>query len=478
MRIRPVILCGGSGTRLWPLSRTKYPKQFVELDKGHTLFRDTLRRAAQAAPEEPPIIVCNKDHRFYANSSLAAEGMNGRLILEPKPRGTASAIAMAALAARDALREEDGNDVLLLVMPSDHAIDKPEHFIEKVRLSVPLAEAGKLVTFGVTPTSPATGFGYIRTGTPEGNAFRVERFIEKPEEKNARAMLEAGGYLWNSGMFLFRAETYLAELAVHAPAVLAACERAWAEKIRDLGFFIPSPAFLDAPDISIDYAVMEHTDRAVVTPLQLGWNDLGSWESFYEIAPKDAAGNVVAGDVLTQDSSGCYLRSDSRLIAALGVHDLTVVETRDAVLVASRERTQDVRRIVQTLRDAGRPESEDHLRVFRPWGSYETLVNADRFQVKRIVVDPRHETSLQMHYHRAEHWVVVTGTAEIEIDGKKRLYTENQSAYIPVGAKHRIKNPGNIPLVFIEVQSGTYLGEDDIVRLEDDYGRQDGAHKL
>lgn len=479
MRIRPVILCGGSGTRLWPLSRTKYPKQFVELDKGHTLFRDTLRRAAQASPGEVPIIVCNKDHRFYVSSSLAAEGMEGCLILEPKPRGTAPAIALAALATRDVLREEDGDDVLLLVMPSDHAIDRPDHFIEKVRLSVPPAEAGRLVTFGVAPTSPATGFGYIRTGEPEGEAaFRVSRFIEKPDEDTARAMLEAGGYLWNSGMFLFRAETYLAELALRAPEVLAVCERAWTEKIRDLGFFIPGPAFLEAPDISIDYAVMEHTDHAVVMPLQLGWNDLGSWESFYQLAPRDDMGNAVVGHVLTRDSSGCYLRSESRLVAALGVHDLTVVETRDAVLVASRERAQDVRHIVQTLRDAGRPESEDHLRVFRPWGSYETLVSADRFQVKRIVVEPRHGTSLQMHYHRAEHWVVVSGTAEIEIDGEKRLYTENQSVYIPVGAKHRIKNPGNISLVFIEVQSGAYLGEDDIVRLEDDYGRQDGAHKL
>lgn len=493
MRIRPVILCGGSGTRLWPLSRTKYPKQFVELDKGHTLFRDTLRRAAQAAPTEAPVIVCSKDHRFYASSSLAAEGMTGSLILEPRPRGTAPAIALAALAARDALRRGETSpgapdsgsatgsdeDILLLIMPSDHAIDRPDHFIEKVRLSVPLAEEGKLVTFGVTPTSPATGFGYIRAGEPEGGAaFRVESFIEKPDADTARAMLEAGGHLWNSGMFLFRAGTYLAELAVRAPAVLAACERAWEEKIHDLDFLIPGPAFLESPDISIDYAVMEHTDRAVVTPLQLGWNDLGSWESFYEIAPKDDAGNAVAGDVLTEESSGCYLRSDSRLIAALGVHDLTVVETKDAVLVASRERAQDVRHIVKALRDADRPESEDHLRVFRPWGSYETLVMADRFQVKRIVVNPRHKTSLQMHYHRAEHWVVVSGTAEIEIDGEARLYTENQAAYIPVGAPHRIKNPGNIPLVFIEVQSGAYLGEDDIVRLEDDYGRQDGAHKL
>lgn len=480
MRIRPVILCGGSGTRLWPLSRTKYPKQFVELDKGHTLFRDTLRRAAQASPGETPFIVCNKDHRFYVTSSLAAEDMKGGIILEPKPRGTAPAIALAALAARDALspREQDGDDVLLLVMPSDHAIDRPEHFIENVRLAVPLAEAGKLVTFGVTPTFPATGFGYIRTGTPEGNALRVERFIEKPQEKAARAMLEAGGHLWNSGMFLFRAGTCLAELAVHAPAVLAACERAWAEQIRDLGFVIPGLSFLEAPDISIDHAVMEHTDRAVVMPLQLSWNDLGSWESFYELAPKDDAGNAMTGDVLAEESSGCYLRSGGRLIAALGVHDLSVVETRDAVLVASREKTQDVRRIVKRLRDAGRPESEDHLRVFRPWGYYETLVTAERFQVKRIVVEARHENSLQMHYHRAEHWVVVSGTAEIEIDGEKRLYTENQSAYIPVGAKHRVRNPGNIPLVFIEVQSGAYLGEDDIVRLEDDYGRQDGAHKL
>lgn len=479
MRIRPVILCGGSGTRLWPLSRTKYPKQFVELKKGRSLFRDTLRRAVQTAPGETPIIVCNKDHRFYVNSSLAEESLNGGIILEPQPRGTAPAIALAALAARDALREEDGDDVLLLVMPSDHAMDNVPHFVERVRQSLPEAEAGRLVTFGIQPAFPATGFGYIHMGEAEGEvSFRVSSFIEKPDEEKARALLNAGGCLWNSGMFLFRAGVWLAELAVHAPAVLEACKRAWAARIRDLGFIIPGRDFLDSPDISIDYAVMEHTDQAVVTPLRLTWNDLGSWEAFYEVAPKDEAGNVLEGDVLAEESSGCYLRSDSRLIAALDVHDLAVVETRDAILVSSLARTQDVRRIVKALRDAGRPESEDHLRVFRPWGSYETLVKAERFQVKRIMVSPRHETSLQMHYHRAEHWVVVSGTAEIEIEGEKRLYTENQAAYIPVGAKHRIKNPGNIPLVFIEVQSGPYLGEDDIVRLEDDYGRQDGAHKL
>lgn len=473
MRIHPVILCGGSGTRLWPLSRTTYPKQFVEWQDRRTLFKDTLHRAVAASDSGKPIIVCNKDHRFYVSTSLREEGLSGTIILEPQPRNTAPAIALAALAV---LEEEDG---LLLVLPSDHALNPPAVFCECVRQASSLAEEGRLVTFGIRPTSPETGYGYIRSGTPVGShALHVERFLEKPDEQNARAMLEQGGHFWNSGIFLVKASTYLSELHTYAPAMSSACRAAWTQKRRDLDFDIPGEAFLHSPSDSIDYAVMEHTQNAVVLPLDIAWNDLGSWDSFYTVSPKDEAGNACEGDVLAEDSAGCYLHSSHRLVAALGVKDLVVVESRDAVLVAPRERAQDVKAIVSRLSAEHRPECAMHLKVYRPWGSYETLVKAPRFQVKHITVNPGEVTSLQMHYHRSEHWIVVSGTAEITVDDSVRLYTENESLYIPVGARHRIKNPGTIPLVFIEVQSGPYLGEDDIVRLEDDYGRQDGAHKL
>lgn len=473
MRIHPVILCGGSGTRLWPLSRTTYPKQFVVLKDGRTLFTDTLRRAVAASGAGKPVIVCNKDHRFYVSSSLREEGVDGTIILEPQPRNTAPAIALAALAV---VEEEDG---LLLVLPSDHTLDPPDLFYEGVREAVSLAEAGHLVTFGIQPVSPETGYGYIRGGASLGShALRVERFLEKPDEQSARVMLEQGGHFWNSGIFFVKASTYLNELKAYAPAMFTACRDAWAQKRRDLDFVIPGEAFLGSPGDSIDYAVMEHTRKAVVMPLDIRWNDLGSWDSFYTASPKDEAGNACEGDVLAKDSSDCYLHSSHRLIAALGVSNLAVVETQDAVLVASRERAQDVRAIVSRLHAERRPECEMHLKVYRPWGSYETLVKDQRFQVKRIIVNPGDETSLQLHYHRSEHWIIVSGTAEITIGESMRIYTENESLYIPLGTKHRIKNPGTIPLVFIEVQSGPYLGEDDIVRLEDVYGRQDGAHKL
>ena len=473
MRIHPVILCGGSGTRLWPLSRTAYPKQFVTLEGGHTLFKDTLRRAVAASDAGKPVIVCNKDHRFYVSSSLQEDGLNGTIILEPKPRNTAPAIALAALAV---LEESDG---LLLILPSDHALDPADAFYERVREATPLAEEGRVVTFGIQPASPETAYGYIRGGSPLGlHALNVERFLEKPDEQNARAMLAQGGYFWNSGIFFVKASTYLDELRACAPAMFTACREAWAQKRRDLDFFIPGEAFLTSPANSIDYAVMEHTHNAVVMPLDITWSDLGSWNSFYAVSPKDAAANACKGDILAEDSSGCYLHSSHRLIAALGVKDLAVVETQDAVLVALRERAQDVKTIVSRLQAENRAECEMHLKVYRPWGSYETLVKDERFQVKRIIVTPGDETSLQLHYHRSEHWIIVSGTAEVTIGETVRIYTENESVYIPLGTKHRIKNPGTIPLVFIEVQSGPYLGEDDIVRLEDDYGRQDGAHKL
>jgi len=466
MKIQPVILCGGSGTRLWPASRTKYPKQFMQLSNGSNLFKETLLRTDALRDTEEPVIVSNDAYRFYASTSMHEEGKAGSIILEPRSRNTAPAIALAAFAA---LEEHDS---LLLVLPSDHRFAQPENFCAAVELARPAAEAGMLVTFGIKPTCPETGYGYIQQGEVlEDGVFKVSKFHEKPELARAQAMLAEGGYYWNSGIFFFKASTYLDELKKFAPAIWQAARQAWEDRRTDLIFIRPGQAFCQSPADSIDYAVMEHTDRAAVVPVDCGWSDLGSWEAFYEAAPKDDSGNACEGDVITANASNCYLRSSGRLIAALEVQDLAIIETRDAILVADRRKSQDVKHVVEKLRLEHRPESDIHLKVYRPWGSYETLVMDERFQVKRIVVDPGEENSLQMHYHRAEHWVVVSGTAEVSVDDKAILLSENQSIYVPLGVKHRIKNPGTIPLVFIEVQSGSYLGEDDIVRLQDNYGR-------
>ena len=466
MNIQPVILCGGSGTRLWPASRTKYPKQFMLLGNGSTLFKETLRRTDALKDTEDPIVVSNDAYRFYASASMHEEGRSGAVILEPISRNTAPAIALAAFAA---LEEHDS---LLLVLPSDHRFTHPEKFCASVESARPAAEAGMLVTFGIQPSCPETGYGYIRRGAEMGNGvFKVERFLEKPSEDKAAAMLAEGNYYWNSGIFFFKASAYLDELKTFAPGIWQAVQDAWKERRRDLGFIRPGAAFCQSPSDSIDYAVMEHTAKAAVVPVDCGWSDLGSWEAFYEVSPKDGDGNACEGDVIVDNASNCYLRSSGRLIAALDVHDLAVVETRDAILVTDRRKSQDVKHVVEKLKLEKRPESDIHLKVYRPWGSYETLILSDRFQVKRIVVNPGEENSLQLHYHRAEHWIVVSGTAEVTIGDDVRLLTENESIYIPLGMKHRIKNPGTIPLVFIEVQSGAYLGEDDIVRLQDNYGR-------
>ncbi len=466
----PVILCGGSGTRLWPLSRALYPKQFVDLGKGRTLFKDTLLRAHSLTGIGAPIVVCNENHRFYVSTAFLECETNGQIILEPAPRNTAPAIALSAFAAQE---KNSDDDPLLLVLPSDHLLKDDALFVEAVSRAITLAEQNYIVTFGVTPAGPETGFGYIHQGPPLGaEGFRVERFVEKPQIDAAQAMLKQGGYLWNSGMFLFKASLFLQELRRTTPDIFDACAKAWKTHRTEGAFiFLDTESFLLSPADSIDYTVMEQTPFAAVCPLHTDWNDLGSWEAFYQMGTKDADGNVCEGDILSENTHSCYLHSTNRLVTTLDVSDLAIIETKDSVLVASRSSIQDVKKIVNELKKSGRSESRVHPLVYRPWGSYESLAIDSRFQVKRITVNPGAELSLQMHYHRAEHWVVVSGTAEITNGENVQLFTENQSTYIPLGTIHRLKNPGSIPLVIIEIQSGSYLGEDDIVRLEDHYGR-------
>ena len=464
----PVILCGGSGTRLWPLSREMYPKQFVDLGEGRTLFKDTLRRASQIPDIADLVIVCNEAHRFYASASLLECSLQAQIILEPEARNTAPAIALAAFSVHD----KDSNG-LLLVLPSDHLLQDEEAFAKAVQKATNLAEKGHIVTFGISPTSPETGYGYIQQGDslPHGG-YKVARFVEKPDHAKAVSMLREGGYLWNSGMFLVAASTYLEELRAFAPEIYARCKEAWNAKRQDGAFLRPEcNAFLSSPSDSIDYAIMEHTPHAVVFPLSLKWNDLGSWEAFYQTGVKDSSNNVCIGDVVIKNVHNSYLHGTNRLVTALDVNDIAVIETKDAVLVASKNSVQQVKDIVACLKSENRIEYQHHPLVYRPWGSYECLAKGPRFQVKRIVVNPGEQLSLQMHYHRAEHWVIVSGTAEITNGELKGIFTENQSTYIPLGTTHRLKNPGSIPLIIIEIQTGTYLGENDIVRLEDEYGR-------
>lgn len=479
MRLRPVILCGGSGTRLWPLSRGRYPKQFMDLG-GETLFGQTLDRAAGLEEAGAPLVVCNEEHRFFAAGIAQARGLRADIVLEPAGRNTAPAIALAALAALGTAEgAEDGAaaETALIVLPSDHAIEPAAAFHAAVRagLAALEAEPDRLMTFGVLPTRPETGFGYLKRGEAlPGGGFAVARFVEKPDAAAAAALLAAGGCAWNSGMFLFRASAYLAALERLAPAIHAACARAWAGRRRDVDFIRPEQsAFLACPADSIDYAVMERAEKVGMIELSASWSDLGSWEAFYEAAPHDAAGNAVRGDVIARESSGCYLHATHRLLAAVGVRDLAVVETADAVLVLDRARAQEVKALLELLREQGRSEADTHVRVFRPWGSYETVALGPRYQVKKITVRPGAALSLQLHHHRAEHWVVVSGTARITVNDAESLVSEDQSVYIPLGARHRLENPGRIPLELVEVQSGSYLGEDDIVRFDDRYGRLD-----
>jgi mannose-1-phosphate guanylyltransferase/mannose-1-phosphate guanylyltransferase/mannose-6-phosphate isomerase len=467
--IFPVILSGGSGSRLWPLSRESFPKQLLPLAGNHTMLQETALRVAEPSLFHPVMVVANAEHRFVIAEQLREAGARApTIVLEPMAKNTAPAVAAAALIASEA-----DPKALILVMPADHAVPDKAGFLDAVRAGAPAAESGALVLFGIQPDSAATGYGYIRAGEAlEGAARRVEAFVEKPDQATAEGYLADGRYSWNSGIFLLPAKGVIAELEAHAPAVIAAVREALAAAKRDMDFLRLDPeAFAKSPSISIDYAVMEKTANAAVVPSTFAWSDVGAWSALWRLADRDGADNVEIGDTWAEDTRGSYLRSEGPLIAAVGVEDLIVVATTDAVLVANKHRDQDVKKIVERLRASNHTTAIQTRRVYRPWGWYEGVDAGERFQVKRILVNPGQKLSLQKHFHRAEHWVVVNGTAEVHVDGEQRLLAENESVYIPLGATHRLCNPGKVPLNLIEVQSGPYLGEDDIVRFEDVYAR-------
>ncbi len=461
----PVILSGGSGSRLWPLSRESYPKQFLPLTSDLTMLQATWHRVAPIA-DRAPLVVANEEHRFVAAEQLQQVGVKPQaILLEPLGRNTAPAIAVAALEAT-----RDDNDAVLLVLPSDHVINDEEIFQRAVKQAMPAAIAGKLVTFGIVPSGPETGYGYIKAS--QGSEVRsVERFVEKPDLATAQEYVDSGEYFWNSGMFLFKASRYLAELQKFNPDILESSRLAWNKAKRDADFVrLDKEAFAAVRSDSIDYAVMEKTTDAALLPLDAGWSDVGSWTALRDVSPQDTDGNAHHGDVIAIDCRNTYAYGE-RLIALVGLDDVIVVETADAVLVGKSERMQEVKDIVARIKRDKRSEATWHRKVYRPWGAYDSIDNGDRFQVKRISVKPGATLSLQMHHHRAEHWIVVSGTAEVTRGDEVILLTENQSTYIPLGVTHRLKNPGKLPLELIEVQSGSYLGEDDIVRFEDTYGR-------
>ena len=481
MIIQPVILSGGAGTRLWPLSREYYPKQLLSLVGDETLLQQTAQRleglAGDGVDVAPPLVVCNQVHRYLvAEQMRRAEAGIGSIILEPVGRNTAPALTVAAL---DAVAQ--GQDPLLLVMPADHVVGDIAAFHQAVGTGARLATEGRLVTFGVVPDSAHTGFGYIERGAPidSGAAFGLARFVEKPSQATAQSYLDSGQYLWNSGMFLMKASVWLEQAGEHCPEILAACREALAAGERSGEFLsLSDDEFAACPSDSIDYAVMEHVTPAgggngiaAVIPLQAQWSDVGSWESLWEVSPKDEDGNASKGDVYMDGCKDSLVLADHRFVAAVGLQDMVVIETADAVLVLPKDQSQEVKKVVESLRRDRRCECETHRRVYRPWGTYEPLDQSDRFQVKRIVINPGAAISLQMHHHRAEHWVVVKGTAKVTCGDEVTLLTENQSTFIPLGTRHRLENPGIVPLEIIEIQSGGYLGEDDIVRFEDVYGR-------
>jgi len=463
----PVIMSGGSGTRLWPLSRKHKPKQFISLFGDHTMFQETMLRLKGVEELGAPIIVCNNDHRFMVAEQLHELGVKeNSIILEPFGRNTAPALAIAALQACQA-----GDDPVLLVLAADHVIENIDAFHQAIEVAEKQAQAGFLVTFGIVPTAPNTGYGYIQA-TEKNCVSSVKAFVEKPDLATAKQYVDSGAYYWNSGMFMFKASTLLSELELYSPAILTSCADALAKGVKDLDFVrLQAGAFEACPSDSIDYAVMEHTSKAVVVPLDAGWNDVGSWSSLWECAEQDSDKNVLQGDVMIDEVTNSYIHSEHRLVSVLGLDNIVVVETADAVMVASKDSAQQVKKIVNRLVKEQRTESENHRLCYRPWGNYDSIDVGERFQVKRISVNVGASLSLQMHHHRAEHWIVVSGTAEVTCGDEVLLLSENESTYIPLGTKHRLHNPGKVVLEMIEVQSGSYLGEDDIIRFEDNYKR-------
>lgn len=468
----PVIMAGGSGTRLWPLSRQLNPKQFLPLvDPDLTMLQATIQRL-DGLEHATPRLICNENHRFLAAEQLRQLGLEeANIILEPVGRNTAPAIALAAL---QVLSEQ--TDPIMLVLAADHLIQDVNAFHQSIAKALVLAESGKLVTFAITPTHPETGYGYLQMGVPAGEGgFEVSRFVEKPDLATAQDYLAQGSYFWNSGMFMFRASRYIEELEHFQPTIVSVCREALAKGAQDMHFTrVDSAIFSSSPDDSIDYAVMEKTSDAVMVPLNAGWSDIGSWSAIWDSGEKNEQGNLFKGDVLSENTSGSYVHATHRLVTTVGVENLIIVETKDAVLVAHKDHVQDVKKIVDQLKGCKRHEHTNHREVYRPWGVYDSIDNGERYQVKRITVKPGEKLSVQMHHHRAEHWIVVSGTARVTNGEKTYLVTENQSTYIPIGQIHALENPGMIPLELIEVQSGSYLGEDDIVRFEDIYGRLKG----
>ncbi|PKH86060.1 mannose-1-phosphate guanylyltransferase/mannose-6-phosphate isomerase [Colwellia sp. Bg11-28] len=467
LTISPVIMCGGSGTRLWPLSRALFPKQFLPLVNDTSMLQDTLKRLPNNCSD--PVFICNEEHRFLVAEQVRQLSLSqGTILLEPEGRNTAPAVALAAL---NALKKDE--DAILLVLAADHVIKNTEAFHQVVSQASVAAEEGKLVTFGIVPTHAETGYGYIKKGEQQKDStFKVAQFVEKPDEATAISYLASGEFLWNSGMFLFKASRYIEELAKYRPDILEQCQQAMTDVEYDLDFLRPNKtAFLACANESIDYAVMEKTDAAVVIPLDAGWSDVGSYSALWEVCEKNEDKNVLKGDVIAHQTTNSYIHSQNKLITTIGVDNLVIIDTPDAVLVANKDKVQEVKQIVEQLKKEQRTEAVLHREVYRPWGKYDSVDSGERFQVKRITVKPGAKLSVQMHHHRAEHWIVVSGTAKVTIDDKSVLLSENQSAYIPIGAVHALENPGKLPLEMIEVQSGSYLGEDDIIRFEDRYGR-------
>ncbi len=469
--INPIILSGGSGTRLWPLSRSDYPKQFLSLLGKKSLFQLTLDRLKLLPNSENPRVVCNEEHRFLiAEQAREVDAKLASILLEPVARNTAPAITLAALQ----LESEGKGDDLMLILPSDHVIVNPDAFYEAVQKASNIASKDYLVTFGVLATEPETGYGYIKTGDDLKNgSFKVDQFVEKPNLEEAKDYLKSGNYLWNSGMFLFKASTFLNEIKSHSAEIFKSCKESLTKLQKDLDFCrIDKDAFSNCPSNSIDYAVMEKTKHAAVTPLDAEWSDVGSWPAVWNLLDKDDMGNVGKGDFILHESKNNFIHSDHRLVTLLGVENLMVIETSDAILVANKDKSQDVKKVVSELSQQNRFQATKHRKIFRPWGSYDGIDEGPRFQVKRIIVKPGERLSLQVHHKRSEHWVVVSGTAKIRIGDDIKTLSENESTYIPVGTVHSLENPGEVPLEIIEVQTGSYLGEDDIVRLEDRYGRK------